>query len=383
MKNRMVAICAIIVALTLFITGINLVKATIVYDGLYDITYTTIAWQGFWMGEWDNWTSATYIGYVSISNGEISIPYSWDVANVGGTPYDSIDRQGVPNFWTTWRGTVDEGGNAKWTGSIFEMKGWNDDDYVFTFTGKINTDGTGSGTYTGDLPYCETVPFFGEKGGKISGTWTLQKQSSGSTNVIFGWIYQILGQLSNVGTIPMAIIGGAVVAGIIALGIRRKLRKRPSPPKPTPVPERESKPGKVELPPTGVPQGGIGLHVGPRLPEHPRLTRVLFDKFGDKVELDWTQPDFDADGMFGQYHLEGFEINELLYNGLESPASILVDKLPPGATGWVHSYNQTYKFNSSGDIKGYVVNAVVSYIDQSGNKVILRLASTAFSPVAS
>jgi hypothetical protein len=110
---------------------------------------------------------------------------------------------------------------------------------------------------------------------------------------------------------------------------------------------------------------------------------MFFDKIGSKVSLAWKQlPEFDANGMYGIYHLDGYEIVELRYNGIESPAYNVVGLLPKETIAWTHDFKQTYKFRTSGDIEGYNVNALVSYIDSEGYKHVLRLTVTAYAPIS-
>ena len=190
MKNRTtVAICAIF-ALTLFITGINSVKATSAYDGSYNIVMSGMTVNPATNQVEEVHASSTYFGvegFLIITNGHISNVYVESLYNPSLPPGVEL----VGPAWVTWDGTVDDQGNAQWTGGSFVAN----TGLSYTFIGKINSDGTGSGTW--DRP------------GEAHGTWILTKTFVSNQNVggVVGFFNQILAGIHQ-------ILGGiGVIAG--------------------------------------------------------------------------------------------------------------------------------------------------------------------------
>ena len=71
--------------------------------------------------------------------------------------------------------------------------------------------------------------------------------------------------------------------------------------------------------------------------------------------LEWDTPRFDP----GEYELEGYEVVRLQYDGRGSGSSRnTMARLPPERERWEWSFEQTYRWNTSGDVEGYTVNAL-------------------------
>ena len=125
-------------------------------------------------------------------------------------------------------------------------------------------------------------------------------------------------------------------------------------------------PGYQEAaPPTAshdVPPSTIGVPPGPESPpkgvgfdpQPPRL-QLRASWGGGRVVLEWDTPRFDP----SEYELEGYEVVRLQYDGRGSEASRnTMARLPPGRERWEWSFEQTYRWNTSGDVEGYTVNAL-------------------------
>jgi hypothetical protein len=154
-------------------------KAATGFDGTYDFTTTL------------NSGSYTASDFLIISNGVISDakvdeiytpPPNWPAGVIpSGSRGDGI-------YWYTFIGTVGSTGNANWNGGCWLAAG----NFDYTYTGVINADGTGSGTFYG-LEH---------------GTWSVHKSSSG-----FGGL-QISGGMAP--AISAVVIAISIVAIVVA-----------------------------------------------------------------------------------------------------------------------------------------------------------------------
>jgi len=154
------------------------VKASSTFDGTYDFTTT---------GTYGTYTEHNFL---IISNGKISdakvneiytAPPNWPA---GVTPSGS---RGDGIYWYTFIGTVDSSGNADWRGGSLVAAG----NFDYTYTGVINADGTGSGTWYGNE----------------HGTWSVQKSGSSSLG------------LSLAGGMAPAVSGVVIAIAIVAIVI--------------------------------------------------------------------------------------------------------------------------------------------------------------------
>lgn len=95
---------------------------------------------------------------------------------------------------------------------------------------------------------------------------------------------------------------------------------------------------------------------------------------GRNVQLDWSKLKYDKK----LYELYGFEVLELRYDGMSTqPYANLVDRLSPKLNKWRGRVNQTYQFNTQGDIAGFRVDAL--FLDkQSPYHQFIRVGETAF-----
>ena len=155
-------------------------KAATGFDGTYDFTTTL------------NSRSYTAPDFLIISNGVISDakvdeiytpPPNWPAGVIpSGSRGDGI-------YWYTFIGTIDSSsGQASWNGGCWLAAG----NFDYTYTGVINADGTGSGTFYG-LEH---------------GTWSVHKSSSG-----FGGL-QISGGMAP--AVSAVVIAISIVAIVVA-----------------------------------------------------------------------------------------------------------------------------------------------------------------------
>jgi hypothetical protein len=96
-----------------------------------------------------------------------------------------------------------------------------------------------------------------------------------------------------------------------------------------------------------------------------------------KVTLTWEPPQINAKG----YRLDGYVISAVQYGPMSiSPAKAPIAHLPLNETQWSEAFTQTYRWNSRGDIDGYIVEAIVRYNSKSGFKGILRIGAITYAP---
>jgi hypothetical protein len=138
---------------------------------------------------------------------------------------------------------------------------------------------------------------------------------------------------------------------------------------------------------TGAIPGPVGIDadahrmeaIGEVRPGDPPLPRLNLKAAWarDQVTLDWSRPGFDP----AIYRLDGYEVSVLKYGpGDTVPVKTLVAKLSPDTIQWMSHYNQTYRFSTGGDLNGYVVDALLRHITNTGQNEIMRIGATAFAP---
>jgi hypothetical protein len=243
-----------ILALGSFMTVVALmaatpVKAASTFDGTYDFTST---------GTYGTYTEHNFL---IISNGKISdakvndiytVPPNWPA---GAIP-DGSRGKGI--YWYTFIGTVDSSGNANWMGGSLVAMG----NFDYTYTGVIDGDGTGSGTWYGNE----------------HGTWSVQKSSSSGIG------------LTVAGGMAPAVSGIAIAIAIAAIVVASTPVRSGFRPQETSVPYQFQYQPSVQTttdnglpigpPEAGTPVGGAGLQygtpapVGKPLPPRDHFTRV-------------------------------------------------------------------------------------------------------------
>jgi len=126
-------------------------------------------------------------------------------------------------------------------------------------------------------------------------------------------------------------------------------------------------------PPPASPEAGLSTGLSPL----PSELRLGVDWSDGQVDLFWDSPSFDP----SRYQLDGYEVSILQYQSTSTvPVKSLVSQLPPGSQQWTGPFNQTYRWNTSGDIDGYVVEAVFRHTSSTGHVEIYRVGSVAHAP---
>ncbi|MFH2110732.1 MAG: hypothetical protein ABIJ47_05660 [Candidatus Bathyarchaeota archaeon] len=278
-------------------------------------------------------------------------------------------------------GTVDSAGNVRFTGPSPYGGG------SATFSGAIKSDGTGEGTYV--------------DGQGLAGRWSVQRVSGGGTS----WPYMILDIMNMFSFIGEAIgftgttasaVGTAVVvfAAIMFIsivttvaskkhhGLDPKKRGRyistgeylASEPD-APSGEHGVPPSTIGVPPPPVnPPMGVGNQLS-GLPDNLNL-RANWDN--RRVLIEWGTSSYDR----SKYQLYGYEVTRLYYDGSgNTPRRLVVDQLAPESRSWTGPFNQTYRWNTGGDIQGYRVDAVFRDI-ASDQPRFVRVGETTYAPIS-
>jgi hypothetical protein len=244
-----------ILAFGSFMAAVALIAATPAqaasgFDGTYDFTTSSSA------------GSYTEDDFLIISNGMISDakvneiytpPPNWPSGVIpSGSRGDGI-------YWYTFIGTVTSSGTATWRGGCFLAAG----NFDYTYTGVINADGTGSGTYFGNE----------------HGTWSVQK--SGSAGIGLSLAGGMAPVVSGV-VIVMAIAAIVIASTPVRSGFRPQVMSAPSPQyQYQPSVQTTTDNGLPIGPPeAGTPVGGAGLQYatpapsGKPFPPRDHFTRV-------------------------------------------------------------------------------------------------------------
>lgn len=225
-------------------------KAASGFDGTYDLTTT---------GKYGTYTEHNFL---IISNGKISDakvneiytpPPNWPA---GVTPSGS---RGDGIYWYTFIGTVSPSGSAGWVGGSLVAAG----NFDYTYTGVINADGTGSGTWYGNE----------------HGTWSVQKSGSSSLGLsVAGGMAPAI----SVVAIGISIVAIGIASTSVKAGFQPQVVRVPSPPSPyEPSVQTTTDNGLPIGPPeVGTPVGGAGLQyatpapVGKPFPPREHYSRV-------------------------------------------------------------------------------------------------------------
>ena len=278
-------------------------------------------------------------------------------------------------------GSVYSSGNVRFTGPC-PYGGHNT-----VYTGVIRSGGTGEGSYR-----C------GYRGHpNPGGRWSVTRVSgSGSTGALSIFDMMIIG----VGTI--AVLGVSI--GIARILSARLHGKKPTkekkfttskpapptvspdiPPSPTGVPYQASQPAPPsashEIPPStiGVPSPPAspeaGVSVGPS--PLPSTLSLGVAWTAGLVNLTWSPPPFDN----SVYQLVGYDVSRIDYVSTSTaPVKTFLTRLPPGTQGWTGAHYQSYRWNTRGDIEGYVVEAVLRHTSSTGHVETYRVGAMAYSP---
>jgi len=120
----------------------------------------------------------------------------------------------------------------------------------------------------------------------------------------------------------------------------------------------------------------IGLHVeGRALPERLDLRSAWQ---AGQVDLSWERPPFDPE----KYELMGYEVTQLFYDGSSTvPSRGAPVRFGPDSTGCTAPFDQTYRWNTGGDVNGYRVDALFRDLHPDNPNRIVRIGSTAFAPL--
>ncbi len=127
-------------------------------------------------------------------------------------------------------------------------------------------------------------------------------------------------------------------------------------------------------PPPRSPPGG--LDVAP--PGLPGRLAVQSSWGNGRVDLAWESPQYDLE----KYELMGYEITRMRYDGTSTaPSRMAMVRLPLGSSGWTGPFDQTYRWNTGGDLEGYRVDALFRDLSADDSSRIVRVGSTAYAPI--
>lgn len=373
MSRRLIRIIAILIVLfSGFALTLAPAQAATTFDGTYRYSY---AFKG--PGGWETFNRANMI----VQNGQIS-----------------SDPPGLS-------GSVDDNGNV-WFTAICP----NGCVYQASFTGTLNSDGTGAGTYSCQFghtgQWSVTIiqrPGLSPDGGDIlgpDGGYILLPQIPypvvDAIDGVFIFFYEFGGGDASQGIVVYAVMVGMVgaalgVAGTLIGRSRRAVLNRKSRLSPklgyhrelgygvSPAPPPQEVSSQEMPPPIGQPSGpwhhaeAIGeVRAGtPPLPAALTL-HAIWQK--GQVALNWDPLQFDH----SKYVLDRYEVSIMRYDGTSTgPVKTLVGKLGPEAMQWGGPFNQTYRFSTGGDIEGYTVDAVFNEV---AGKQTVRVGAMAYAP---
>ena len=293
-------------------------------------------------------------------------------------------------------GTVDSSGNAQFEGPCPYGCG------TSVFTGAIESDGTGEGTYQ-----CQHG---------LGGRWAVTRVSGGEFSDLDQIIDSILGFFAGIGELFGLSGSTAAAVGVVAvvvpvitivsiaqtrsavrkqeadanramrrrkaetppkLGYRRERGYEASQPAPPPPTTPQEIPPPIGLPPTEPSILGVGVHQGP--PPLPSALNVRATWTEGQITLNWDPPQFDA----SMYQLEEYVVSRMQYGPTSTAAQKTpVARLSPQYTQWAERFNQTYRWNTSGDIEGYTVEALLRRVSSTGYKETFRVGGMAYTPPA-
>ena len=335
------------------------VIAQSVFDGTYDYSYNLHGPNG--------WETHTVESGFIVSNGHISSNPS------------------------ALSGTVSSGGSAYFVGPCPYG------DPQATFTGTISSDGTGDGTYS--CPYNHV------------GSWSVTRVSGGGSSSAIGGIFGFFAGLGAVWGVSddefanatlgmmMLIVPFVIVVSAASHASRKnkaKLQlamKNQGAKQPTLSQKRELgyQASQPDVPPQVSPQAlpqpitadgsghlleasGQVIVTAPSLPSNLNLRA---NWMGGQVQLSWDEPQIDA----SQYQLDGYVVSAMQYGpNSTAPIKTPVAQLQPGNTNWSSPFNQTYQWNTNGDLEGYTVEALVRHTSSTGSTETLRIGAMTYAP---
>jgi hypothetical protein len=319
------------------------------FDGTYDYKYTVRGPSG-----WETYT--LHSGFI-VSNGRISSNPS------------------------ALSGTVDSSGNAYFTGPSPYGQGHG----TAVYTGVIKSDGTGSGNYQDSTG--------------LGGSWSVTRVSGGGgafdlAQIILTImsIFSPIGELFGLSGGTAAAVGvAAVVVPIVVIASIASTRsamkkqkaearkamerqKTEASPKMGVIRPRTYEASQPAPPPASTPQeipppidssqakpiGGVGVGQGP--PPLPSSLNLRATWPRGEVNLDWDQPQFDPN----KYELQEYIVSRMEYGSTSTaPQKVPLERVPPQQTNWNGDFTQNYRWNTSGDVDRYIVDAVLRNISDS------------------
>lgn len=277
-------------------------------------------------------------------------------------------------------GSVDSSGNVRFTGPS-PYGG------TATFTGTISSDGTGSGTYV--------------DGQGLRGRWAVSRTSGGGfnwspvINLFYDFIYRFefignligfRGKMAAIVDTAITVATGIVVAtvGYVSITTRgqgSKSQEYPGMRRGEYTATQPSEPPRTQ----GAPPSAIGVPPPPPSPPIgittpafglPDRLNLRSDWSNMRAALSWNELNYDP----SVYELQGFEISQLQYDGTSTSATrSVVDRIGPDSRYWNGPFNQTYRWNTGGDIQGYRVDAIFKEIATDPPRY-LRVGETAHAP---
>jgi len=269
---------------------------------------------------------------------------------VSGTVSDSTLTLILGDITFTLSHTVNPGddserllGTGHWLGDAGET---NQGTYDLQLLSRATSSGDAPGS--SDNPLTSLINVVGEPMLDLITTLGGLTGAAGSNAIVYGAIILSTAVVLTVGVVVYSVSR----ARRRARGPRRhEFRIEPGYQKPEPpTASHDVPPSTIDVPPRPEsPPKGVGFDSQP-----PRL-QLRASWGGGRVVLEWDTPRFDP----GEYELEGYEVVRLQYDGRGSESSRnTMARLPPERERWEWSFEQTYRWNTSGDVEGYTVNAL-------------------------
>ena len=269
---------------------------------------------------------------------------------VSGTVSDSTLTLILGDITFTLSHTVNPGDNSErllgtghWLGDAGET---NQGTYDLQLLSRATSSGDAPGS--SDNPLTSLINVVGEPMLDLITTLGGLTGAAGSNAIVYGAIILSMAVVFTVGVVVYSVSR----VRRRARGPRRhEFRIEPGYQKPEPpTSSHDVPPSTIDVPPRPEsPPKGVGFDSQP-----PRL-QLRASWGGGRVVLEWDTPRFDP----GEYELEGYEVVRLQYDGRGSGTSRnTMARLPPERERWEWSFEQTYRWNTSGDVEGYTVNAL-------------------------
>ncbi len=97
-----------------------------------------------------------------------------------------------------------------------------------------------------------------------------------------------------------------------------------------------------------------------------------------QVDLKWDRPQFES----ASFKLDGYVVSSMNYGPSNTAASKnLIEVLPPNRMEWAGRLEQTYRWNTQGDVQGYVVDAILHQHTSTGTIQTIRIGAMAQVPL--